>query len=120
MFHEGDWHQMIKVEECREGRDMIVRAELPGVDPDKDIDVEIIENSLVISAEKNETHHRTENHYHRSEFRYGSLTRSIPIPSGVDRSSITASYSDGVLEVRMTLPVETMEGPSKRIEVKRA
>jgi HSP20 family protein len=119
IFHDSNWHQMIKIEECREGQWVIVRAELPGVDPVKDVDVEVIDGSLLISAEKSETHEAHDGHFHRSEFRHGSLTRSVPIPMGVDRSSIEATYKDGVLEVRMTVPDGVAETTSRRIQVTR-
>jgi len=119
-FRDGDLHQMIKIEEFREGEDMVVRAELPGVDPDKDIDVEVLDGALVISAEKSESHEKSDRHFHRSEFRYGSLTRSIPIPSGVDKSHINAMYKDGVLEVRIAMPKGSSPDATRRIEVKRA
>jgi len=119
MFHDNEMHQMIKVEECREGDSMVIRAEVPGVDPDKDIRVEMIDGALVISAEKTERHENTDTHVHRSEFRYGSLTRSVPVPQGVDETQVTATYTDGVLEVRFPMPTESAGVGSRRIEVTR-
>jgi HSP20 family protein len=120
MFHDNEWRQSFKIEECTEGDSMIVRAELPGVDPDKDIKVEIVEGTLVISAEKSETHEKNDRHSHRSEFHYGSLMRSVPLPKGVDESSIVATYKDGVLEVRMAVPAMSSGDQAHRIEIKRA
>jgi HSP20 family protein len=57
---------------------------------------------------------------HRSEFRYGSFTRSIELPPGVDESKLTATYKDGILEVRVAFPVESGEMAARQIEVKRA
>ena len=111
---------MIKVEECREGDTLVVRAELPGVDPDKDITVEVFDGALVISADRTERVEANEDHFHRSEFRYGSLTRSVALPKGVDESSIVATYKDGVLEVRMAMPTETSRSDAHRIEVQRS
>jgi HSP20 family protein len=119
MFHDADWRQMIKIEECTEGDSMIVRAELPGIDPDKDIQVEIVNDALVITAEKSESHEKSSDHVHRSEFRYGSLTRSIPIPKGVDDSTIHATYRDGVLEIRMALPSAMAKQATRKVEIKR-
>lgn len=116
-FHDGEMRQMIKIEECREGDEMVVRAEIPGVDPDKDIEVEVIDGALVISAEKTESHEKGDHHFHRSEFRYGSLTRSVPMPAGVDASKIDATYKNGVLEVRMPMPA-SVAGDTKKIMVK--
>jgi HSP20 family protein len=119
MFHDADWRQMIKIEECTEGDSMVVRAELPGVDPDKDIQVEIVNDALVITAEKAESHEKSTGHVHRSEFRYGSLTRSVPIPKGVDESTIHATYKDGVLEIRMALPSGLAKEATRKVEIQR-
>jgi HSP20 family protein len=119
MFRDGEWRRPFKIEECHEKGEMVVRAELPGVDPDKGVKVEVIDDELVITAEKSESHVNDEKHVHRSEFRYGSLTRSIPIPKGVDASKISATYKDGVLEVRMVMPNEHTDESVKQIEVKR-
>ena len=120
MFHDGEWRQTIKIEQCSDAGSMVVRAELPGVDPEKDVRVEVLDGSLVISAQKTESEEKNSPHFHRSEFRYGSLTRSIPVPKGVDESNISATYRDGVLEVRMALPkVGVSEDSTHRIEVKR-
>jgi HSP20 family protein len=111
---------MIKIEECKEGDSLVIRAELPGVDPDTDIELEVLDDSLVISANKSGSHEETKDHVHRSEFRYGSLTRSVPIPNGVDESKIVATYKDGILEIRMALPTGTSADASHRIHIKRA
>ena len=119
-FRDSAWHQMIKIEECTEGDTMVIRAELPGVDPDKDIQLEVLDGALVISAEKTESHEESSDHFHRSEFRYGSLTRSVPIPKGIDESKIAATYKDGVLEIRLAMPVRSSSEGTHRIEVHRA
>jgi len=119
MFRDGDGRQAFRVEVCNEGSSMVVRAEVPGVDPEKDIQVDIVNDALVISVEKTELHENNAKHVHRSEFRYGSLTRSVPIPNGVDESSIEATYKDGVLEVRMALPEGSSSEAVHRIPIKR-
>lgn len=119
MFHDGEWRRSFKIEECHEKGEIVVRAELPGVDPEKGVKVEVVDDELVITAEKSESHVNDEKHVHRSEFRYGSLTRSIPIPKGADTSKINATYKDGVLEVRMAMPDEHVDEAVKQIEVKR-
>jgi HSP20 family protein len=119
-FRDSAGHQMIKIEECREGENLVVRAELPGVDPDKDIQVEVLDGALLISADRTERFEKSDDHLHRSEFRYGALTRSIPLPNGVDEKSVMATYKDGVLEVRVKMPAGMTSEASHRIEVKRA
>jgi HSP20 family protein len=119
MFRDVDWRPMIRVEQCHEGDSMVVRAEVPGVDPDKDITVEVVDHALVITAEKHQNEEHGDRHFYRSEFRYGSLTRSIPLPEGVDESHVTATYKDGVLEVKMPMPQAKVDSGTTRIEVMR-
>jgi len=119
LLRDGEWRRAFKIEECHEGGALVVRAELPGVDPDKDVTVEVVDNELVITAEKSVSHVNDAKHFHRSEFRYGSLTRSVPIPKDVDTSKISATYKDGVLEVRLAMPTAHIEETVKHIEVKR-
>jgi HSP20 family protein len=97
---------------------MVIRAELPGFNPDQDVRVEVIDGELVITAQRSESHKENGHHLHRSEFRYGSFTRSIPIPVGVDESKIAATYKDGVLEVRVALPAESSSEATHQIEIK--
>lgn len=120
LFRDSAWHQMIKIEEFTQGDSLVIRAEIPGVDPDKDIQIEVIEDTLVISAEKSESHEENSGEMRRSEFRYGSLTRSVPIPRGVDESKISATYKEGVLEVRMVTPTGMKGDGSHRVAIKRA
>ena len=51
LFHDSAWHQMIKIEEFTEGDSLVIRAEIPGVDPDKDIQIEVIDDTLVMEGE---------------------------------------------------------------------
>ncbi len=119
VFRDVDWRPPFRVEEYQEHGQMVVRAELPGIDPDKDVTVEIVDGDLVISAEKRNHEETTERHVHRSEFRYGLLTRRVSLPEGVDQSKISASYKDGVLEVRMPMPAEKIETGARKIEIQR-
>ncbi len=121
MFHDSDWRRPFKIEVCQQEGALKVRAELPGVDPEKDVEVAIVNDELVITAEKSETHEHKRRYGYRSEFRYGSLTRSVPVPKGVDESKVMATYKDGVLDVLVPLPAGTATEPStRRIAVKRA
>jgi HSP20 family protein len=117
MFRDVDGRQMIKIEEYTEGDKLMVRAELPGIDPDKDVDLEVVEGTLMLSCRKLETEEKEGRHFHRSEFRYGSLVRSIPIPKGVDEKKIEAVYKDGILEVRIPMPKGTMHDTTFRVPV---
>lgn len=109
----------VKVEELVDGNDLIVRAELPGVDPEKDVDISVQDHSLLINAHRQERKEEKEKGSYRSEFRYGSFSRTLPLPEGVTDQDIQATYRDGVLEVRVPVP-EQKQAAAKKIEVKRA
>ena len=119
MFRDVEWRRPFKIEECRDDNVMVLRAELPGVDPDKDVQVEVVDDQLVITAQKYESHEKSARHVHHSEFRYGSMTRSVSVPKGVDESMISATYKDGVLEVRVAMPEVTVMDEVHRVPIKR-
>jgi HSP20 family protein len=104
LFHSPGEPVSIRVEEYVDDRTLVVRAEMPGVDPDKDIEVSVADGVLYIRAERQEKEGLSDKDLFRSEFRYGSFTRKVPLPDGVKDEDITASYKDGVLEVRTLLP----------------
>jgi HSP20 family molecular chaperone IbpA len=93
----------------------VVRAELAGIDPAKDVEVTVGSGYLNIHAER---YDQTETK-HRSEFRYGSFTRSLPLPAHVNEDDVTASYADGILEISVGMHKEKKEAV-KKIEVKGA
>ena len=97
-----------RVEDYTEDGKYLVRAELPGVDPEKDVEVTVDSGQLTIHAERRE---ETKEPRH-SEFRYGSLTRTVTLPAGADPEKITATYEKGILEV--TVPVAEQAKPSAR------
>lgn len=109
--------QEIRVEETTQGDTHVVRAELPGVDPERDIDVSIEDGDLVITARREERSESRQGGVHRSEFRYGSFSRRLALPRGAGSSDIAASYRDGVLEVR--LPVAATSSVRQRVPISR-
>jgi len=102
----------IRVEDFVEDGEYVVRAELPGLDPAKDIEVTVSGDVLNIKAERHEERKET----HRSEFRYGALSRSLTLPSEVDPDKINATYEKGILTVRVPLP-ESVTRETKKIAV---
>jgi HSP20 family protein len=107
----------IKVEEFLDGNELVVRAELPGVDPDRDIDVSVDNGVLTISAERRvSSREKVEGGFH-SEFRYGSFVRQVRLPAGTSPEVVSATYKDGVLEIRMPKP--SPEAVSRRIQIQR-
>jgi HSP20 family protein len=98
----GAW---MRVEEFVDGQTLVVRAELPGLDPDKDVELTIADGVLHIRAERQERSEHKGQEGYRSEFRYGSLERDIPLPSGTKDDDVKASYENGILEVRVPIGV---------------
>jgi len=92
--------QAFRVEDYTEDGTYVVRAELPGLDPERDVEVSASSGVLTVHAERRE---ETKEDRH-SEFRYGSLSRSISLPDGADPDNITAKYGNGILEVRVPVP----------------
>jgi HSP20 family protein len=118
---EGDMGtSAIRVEEMVDGNTLVVRAELPGIDPEKDVDVTVADGVLTIKGERQEKKEHKEKDSYRSEFRYGSFVRRLALPSGVQQSDVKASYKDGVLEVRAPLPEQGQETGASKIPITRS
>jgi len=107
--------QPIRVEDYLEDDHYVVRAELAGIDPEKDVEVTVGAGYLTIHAQR---HDKTEGK-HRSEFRYGAFTRSLPLPANANEDGVQATYHDGILTISIGLHTEKKE-PVKKIEVKAA
>ncbi|MFC3961567.1 Hsp20/alpha crystallin family protein [Nocardia jiangsuensis] len=101
-------NHLIKVEVTRDDTGVVVRAELPGVDPDKDVSVTVRDGVLHIRAERSES---TESQG-RSEFSYGSFLRALALPAGAREDDITAAYDKGILTV--TVPVSAETPPAEK------
>lgn len=103
----------------REDGELIVRAELPGIDIEKDLNIDVEENVLHIRGEKSEEKEIKEEHRYMRECQYGTFQRDVVLPQGVDPDSIRATYEDGVLMVRMPIPEEKKEEPKAyKVEVR--
>lgn len=92
---------------------VIVRAEVPGMDK-KDINITMSEGILTIQGEKKHEKEEEKENYRVVERRYGSFSRSLRVPRGVDADKIEASYKDGVLKV--AIPKSDSE-KSRKIEI---
>jgi HSP20 family protein len=99
---DWDWRgeELIRVDEYRDGNTEVIRAELPGVDPEKDVEITVNDGILRIRAERRIEEKTEDKGYLRHELRYGSLTRSLPLPDGVSsptsrRATRTASSRSG-------------------------
>ena len=106
--------QVFRLEEAIRDDRYVVRAELPGLDPENDIEVTVEGRILTIRAERRQQ----DNGPCRSEFRYGSLARAVRLPARVDAADVTARYGKGVLEV--SVPVREVKPEGTRIPVEDA
>ena len=100
---ERAWTPAIDV--VREDGHLVVRADLPGVKPEE-VKIEVEDDILTVSGEHQESKEEKDKNYVRRERRYGSFSRSMALPAGVDAEKIKAETHDGVVEVTIPLPKE--------------
>jgi len=92
---------------------VVVKAEIPGVDK-KDINISLNEDTLTINGETKKEEEVKEENYYRAERYYGSFSRTIELPTAVEKDKVKATYKDGILTV--TLP-KTKEAKPKVADV---
>ena len=109
---ETEWMPALDVSETKEA--VIVRADVPGIDPE-DLEITISGNVLTIKGEKKQEHEEKGENFYRVERSYGSFVRSVQIPTEIETDKIEASYKNGVLKI--TLPKKA-EAKGKQIPVK--
>lgn len=101
---------MIRVEEELTDDELVVRAEIPGIDPDHDVEITLADDVLRIKATRSKKEREEKEGHLRSEFSYGSFVRTLTIPKGITPEEVSASYKDGILEVRVPLPKQELPG----------
>jgi HSP20 family protein len=97
--------------------DLVVKLELPGIDPGKDVTIEVREGVLVIKGERRQEKEVKEEAYYRMEASYGAFERRIDVPEGIDDGDISATYADGVLEV--VIPKGAVEEKEEEVEARK-
>jgi HSP20 family protein len=91
--------QPIRIEDYTEDGHYVVRAEIAGIDPEKDLEISAGAGYLSIRAERS-SHVEGK---HRSEFRYGSFSRTLELPPGADTDDVTAEYAGGILTIKVAV-----------------
>ncbi len=91
----------------------VLRADLPGLTED-DVKIEVEDGTLVVSGERKAEHEERGEGFHRVERAFGTFSRSLTLPKGVDAEAVTASFERGVLEVRVPKPEQRKP---RRIEI---
>lgn len=114
-----DWRRdgfanVMRAEEHLETDKYTLRAELPGIDPEKDVEITVADGTLTISAQRREEKAEKD----RTEFRYGSFVRRFALPKGAKEEGLQAAYKDGILEVVVPLAEEATK--ARKIPVSRA
>ncbi|MEV6980222.1 Hsp20/alpha crystallin family protein [Sphaerisporangium sp. NPDC051017] len=105
--------RMVRFEDTMKDGHYIVRAELPGIDPESDVEVTVENGVLTVHGERKEE--RSEPH--RTEFVYGEFSRSISLPSNADEHNVKAVYHDGILEV--DIPLTEEQPKAQRVPVEK-
>lgn len=113
-WFEGDVDKSwLRVEEFDEDDKLVVRAELPDIDPEKDVEIAVVGDELRIDAHREAKSEHKDKDSYRSEFRYGSFSRTVKLPPGATADDVTASYKDGVLEIRVPVAEPVNPEPAK-------
>ncbi len=97
-------------DEMKDGR-YEIRAEIPGIDPAKDVDITVHDGELTIKAERTEK----KEFNGRSEFSYGSFVRTVSLPTGANEDDVKATYDNGILTV--SVGVSEPKSAEKHIEI---
>ncbi len=105
--------QRLRIEQELTDDTMVIRAEMPGIDPDKDVEITIDDGVLRVRAERKFEKKEEKEGGTRSEFHYGSFERALRVPKDVGVDDVKATYKDGILEVRVPYKVPTEAQPRK-------
>jgi len=103
--HWPAWSEMARggmppVDVIDRDKEVLVRAELPGVKKDE-IDVTVTDDRITIKGEYRKEDKEEKGEYHRMETRYGSFSRTVELPADVDPTKGSAKFEDGVLEIAL-------------------
>lgn len=107
----------MRADEFTEEGTLVVRIEIGGIDPEKDVEISLEGDMLHIGAERRQEEETTEREYTRRELRYGAFHRDVLVPPGTTEADVKASYRDGILEVRVPMTVETPPPEATKIPV---
>ena len=113
-IERASWSPQVEV--LRRGDNIVVRADLPGLDK-KDIKVEVDDGMLTISGERCEEKEEDGTDFYRSERSYGKFFRAVPLPEGADSEHTAATFKDGVLEITLSAPKKT-ENKTREVTIR--
>ena len=107
----------LRIEEEVVDNKLVIRAEVPGVDPDKDVEITVDDDVLNIQVERHQEQTKKTDCGYRSEFRYGSFQRSMRLPKGSQAGDVKATYHDGILQIEV--PQSTAAPQPEKVAVTR-
>ncbi len=87
-----------KIDVREDERNLVIYAEVPGLD-EKNLDISITKDSLILSGEKKTEYEDKSPNYYKKEISYGNFKRIIPLPVEVDESKAEAKYKNGVISI---------------------
>jgi HSP20 family protein len=114
LAYENEFSPAVEAFIDRDNKKFQCEVVLPGVDP-KDVGIQVQGNTLTISGERINTRETRDADFLQREISYGSFTRSLVLPEGVDKEKISAEYRNGMLAI--TAPIATASLP-KKVEIK--
>ncbi len=95
--------------------DIVVRVELPGIDPAKDVTVSLEDGELTVKGERKQDREISEEGFLRKESTFGYFERHVFVPEETKEAEIKATYSDGVLEIVVPKPKAAASKPKSRV-----
>jgi HSP20 family protein len=109
------------IEMRSDGSDVVITLELPGVDVENDVDIEVAEGRLTISGQRRDRNEERDEagKVLVRELRYGSFLRAFALPEGVTAEHVDASYDRGLLQVRVR-EVSRPAGPPQKVAIRSA
>jgi HSP20 family protein len=93
----------------------VIKIDLPGIDPEKDVKVSVSDDELVVSGERKHKEEVKKDDYYRMEASYGSFERHFALLEKVDEKDVQARYEDGILEVAFPTPKAMPSAQEKEI-----
>ncbi|HVC69163.1 MAG TPA: Hsp20/alpha crystallin family protein [Acidimicrobiales bacterium] len=96
---------------------LVIRAELPGVDPEKDVELVVENGILSLRADRREESETKGEKQRHTEFRYGHFERTMALPVGTTEEDVKATYENGILEVRV--PIDGEKAEARKVPITR-
>ncbi len=101
---EATWAPAIELKESNS--EILLKAQIPGIEA-KDLDIQVMQDAVLITGEKQEEAKTEEKGLFRSEFRYGQFQRLVPLPASINNEQVKSEFKNGVLTLTLPKLAET-------------